>query len=244
MNLSYVDIVSIKVVFFTILAIFAIPYYFYSGGTLIEFIIVRLIARFFGIFNGIGSHRWLCHNSFKPTLTGKYLMLIGILFGGYGKPLHVVIAHRAHHAHSDQTHDPHSPLHLTFLQMWLGRFKTLSNTRIPRDFFRDKQVVFLNNHYWKIFWIFNIVLALVDLKTALIFCPITFAYGWMLNTIVNYFGHNGNVGSPRNLNTTLVWLTFGEGLHKNHHDAPNNYTFGDTTNIDPAKYFIDAIKIK
>ena len=244
MNISYADRVSIKVVFFTLIALAAIPYYFYAGGTLIEFIIVRAVARFFGIFNGIGSHRWLCHNSFKPTPVGKFLMLTGLLFGGYGKPLHVVVAHRAHHAYSDQEQDPHSPKYLTFFQMWLGRFKMSTGARIPRDFFRDKQVVFLNNHYWKIFWIFNIALAVIDLKTALIFCPITFAYGWTLNTIVNYFGHKSDTVGPRNLNTLLVWLTFGEALHKNHHDAPSNYTFGDSANVDLAKYFINAIKLK
>jgi stearoyl-CoA desaturase (delta-9 desaturase) len=244
MIISYADKVSIKVIFFLMLALIAIPYYFYSGGTLLEFIIVRTIARFFGIFNGIGSHRWLCHNSFKPTIAGKYLMLTGLLFGGYGKPLHVVIAHRAHHAHSDQEQDPHSPNHLTFFQMWLGRFRMSTGARVPRDFFRDKQVVFLNNHYWKMFWIFNIILALIDLKTALIFCPITFTYGWALNTVVNYYGHKGESVAPRNLHPILVWLTFGEGLHKNHHDSPSNYTFGKVGTIDPAKMFIDIIKVK
>lgn len=244
MNISHIDSVTIKVVSFTIIAIIAVPYYFYAGGTLVGFVLVRLIAGFFRIFHGIGSHRWLCHNSFKPTKIGKFIMLIGLLFGGYGKPLHVVIAHREHHKYSDQEHDPHSPNKLSFFNMWLGRFQLTTYPKVPRDFFRDKHVVFLNKHYWKIFWLFNLVLALIDLKTALIFCPVTFASAWTLNTIVNYYGHKGDKVEPRNLNKFLVWLTFGEGLHKNHHDMPFSYKFSSDKDIDPGEFFINFIREK
>jgi stearoyl-CoA desaturase (delta-9 desaturase) len=245
MHLSYIDKISIKVTLMTIMALFGVFYFFYSDGTIVEFIVIRIIAYFFCAANAIGSHRWLCHYSFKPTMFGKYFMLTGLVVTGYGKPLHLAIAHGIHHTYTDKELDPHSPKYHSFLTLWLGRYTMHDQYVIPTKFFREKEAMFVNNHYWKLFWILNIIISVIDLKTALILSPINFVYSWTNNTIVNYYGHkqNDTIG-PNNLNAILTFLTLGEGLHKTHHANPSSYDFSSKDRIDPGKKFIEFFLIK
>lgn len=235
-KLAYTDRVTAKVIFFTAVSLFAIPYYFYAGGTLLGFLAVRAVATFINIAAVIGSHRWLCHNSFSPSRFGSWFMLFGMVLGGYGKPLHIVIAHRLHHANTDTELDPHSPKNLSLLKLWLGRYTIGPGARPPKDFFRKPQAVFVNQHYWKLYILFNLALALIDLKTALIFCPVTFLFGWTINAVfINYLSHkNGSSYELRNLNRFIVSFTHGEGLHKNHHENPSSYDFSGPGQKDPA----------
>jgi len=243
MNLSYTDKVTIKILLFFVVSLLGIVYYFYDGGTILMFLVIRLVGVFFNGCNAIASHRWLCHNSFKASKLGKFLMLFSLVITGYGKPLHLVIAHRLHHRYSDLPLDPHSPKDHSFLKLWLGRYKMNDNYIIPKDFFKNKEAVFVNRYYWTLFFIFNLALALVDLKTALVFSPICFIYSWTLNTIVNYHGHyDGLTYEPRNLGPVITFMTSGEGLHKNHHDNQSSYSLSNNGDrFDLGSYLIDYL---
>jgi stearoyl-CoA desaturase (delta-9 desaturase) len=229
----------------TIVALLGILYFFYSGGTIAEFILVRVIAIFFTSAHTIGSHRWLCHFSFQPSTFGKYFMLSGLVVTGYGKPLHLAIAHTAHHKNSDTELDPHSPKYNSFLRLWLGRYNLQNQYEIPKRFMKEKEAIFVTRYYWHLFWAFNIILSLIDFKTALIFTPINFVYSWTMNTVINYYGHKKeNTFAPKNLNAVLTFLTLGEGLHANHHKTPSSYNFSLNGEIDWGKRFIDTFLIK
>ena len=246
MKISYIDSVTIKILFFSLVSMIAVPYYFAAGGTLLGFIIIRLVAMLFGFCSQIGWHRWLTHRSFEPSALGRILLFLGMLFNGLGRPLHLVVSHIHHHKHSDTETDPHSPKYHNFLNLWLGRFTTINGASVPKTFFKDKQVLFFNKHYWTMFWIVNLIFCLIDFKSALIFCPVTIVYSWTLVTMVNYFGHKDKdeIG-PRNLNSKLLtFLSGGEGLHKNHHDDPSNYSFGSKDRFDPGKPLIKYILMK
>jgi fatty-acid desaturase len=244
-KISYIDKVTIKVLLLAVITIVAIPYYFYDNGTIWGFIAIRIIASLINSTSALASHRWLCHNSFKPNTPAKYFMLFSMILSGVGRPLHIVIAHRLHHAHPDQVGDPHSPKDHSFLNLWLGRYHVSEGVRIPKDFFRIKEAVFVSEYYWALYILFNAALAMIDLKTALIFCPVTFIYSWTLNTIVNYYGHikNGSF-EPNNLHPILVSLTIGEGLHKNHHDYPSRYSFASEKDKDPGTWVIENLLMK
>jgi len=116
---------------------------------------------------------------------------------------------------------------------------------IPTKFFREKEAIFVNKYYWGLFFLFSIIVAIIDLKTALVLSPINFVYSWTNNTIVNYYGHkqNDTIG-PNNLNAILTFLTLGEGLHKTHHDNPSSYDFGSDGRFDLGKKFIEFFLIK
>jgi len=241
-TLSYIDKTTIKTILMAIISVLAIPYYFMAGGTLVGFIIVRLIAFPFMVVAQIGYHRWLCHNSFVPSTFGRYLMWTGIVVSGLGSPLHHVIAHRLHHAHCDSEFDPHSPNHHSWLNLWLGRYQITSGARYPKDFYRNKEAMFISNHYWKLHIAFNIVLAIIDFKTALIFSPVSFVLARTLTVIVNYNAHAANgVVAPRNLGTAMTMLTGGEGLHKNHHDNQASYSFAGPDRFDPGARIVENI---
>lgn len=238
------DNLTKKLLFFLVVTLFAIPYYFLSGGTLLGFIIIRAVSTFFGFCGQVGWHRWLTHNSFEPSAIGRFLMFCGILFNGYGRPMNLVVSHIHHHRYSDNEGDPHSPKHHTFFKLLTGQYSNLTKgVIVPRQFLRDKSLAFFDKHYWVIFWIFNILFCFVDLKTALVFCPVSIVYSWVLVTAVNYFGHRyqNNIG-PRNLDSRiLVFLSGGEGLHKNHHDSPSNYSFSGGTRFDIGAVFVKYI---
>jgi stearoyl-CoA desaturase (delta-9 desaturase) len=241
---KYSNIVSLKVIFFTLLTPFAVYYWFITGGTILGYLLVRTIAKLFQTIGTIGYHRWLCHNSFRPNLFGKYLMLFGMINNGVGKPLHVVVAHRAHHAHTDTELDPHSPKFKNMLDLWWGRFTLSTGTVVPRDFFRHKEVVFVNKYYWSLFAIFNLTLAAIDLQTALIYCPITIFNSYWGFIVINYLGHNGlhkDDIRPVNLKPTWALLCHGEELHENHHERPSSYHFGFNGRTDWSKKFIETV---
>ena len=117
--------------------------------------------------------------------------------------------------------------------MWLGRYRSIENPRPPRDLMRNKEAMWYNDNYWKIFWVVNIVLCLIDLKTALIFIPVSVAYSCIIIASVNYFGHRkGSTIAPRNTGPVLAFLAGGEGLHLNHHLRPNDASFSANGEFD------------
>ena len=232
--MKFQDRVTIKVIAFTLISLFAIPYYFLAGGTLLGFILIRLVSMFFGFCSQIGWHRWLTHNSFQPTKLGRYLMYFGMLSTGIGRPIELVVAHRFHHVNPDTEQDPHSPKYISFFRMWLGRYKGISKPVPPRDILRNNEVMWFNNHYWLLFWIVNFTLCLIDFKSALIFIPVSVAYSWFIVTLVNYYGHKNPTGeiASRNTGPVLAFITGGEGLHKNHHDHPTSSNLGTNNEFD------------
>jgi stearoyl-CoA desaturase (delta-9 desaturase) len=248
METKYIDKVTIKLFIALILTIIAIPYWFYAGGTILGFIAVRLVAMMIQGISTIGIHRWLCHNTFKPNKFGKYLMLTGIVLSGLGKPLHYVLSHVLHHRHTDTELDPQSPKYLTFWELAFGRLRVNSGFSVPKHVLRDKEVMFVNNHYWKLYFAFNLLLAVIHLPTALIFCPVTLVIGWGAATYLNYYGHNGqdvkNIG-PQNLSHALnLFAPSGEELHKNHHDNPSSYHYDGNGRKDVMRWFIERVLMK
>jgi len=242
--MKYINYVSAKVVVLSLLGLLAIPYWFYTGGTLLGLILIRIIAKFLQTCGTIGYHRWLCHNSFKPSVLGKYLMLTGMVLNSVGRPLHVVVAHRAHHAHADQSGDPHSPKHSGFWNLWLGRFQMPLGIPSFKDFFRNKEAVWVDKHYWQLWWIINGIIALIDLPTALVITPVNFLIGWTGSTYINYYGHNARDKQnlkPTNLSSIFSFVGVGEELHGNHHQNPSSYHFTGNGRSDLSKNLIENV---
>jgi fatty-acid desaturase len=239
-------------IFFTalIVALIGIPYWFYSGGTIIGFILVRLLANHLHATSVIGYHRWLCHNSFKPNIFGKYLMLFSVVTSGTGKPFDYTVRHLIHHRHADTELDCQSPKHLTFRELFWGKFRINTSIPVPKHFVRNKEAMFVNNYYWHLFILFNIVLAIIDLPTSLIFCPLTLVNAWIASTVLNYFGHAGykNVAEikPTNLPTWMNMFSWaggwtGENLHQNHHENQSSYHFDGNGRRDIMRWYIEGI---
>lgn len=246
MNIEYSTQVKIRVVISLVLVIIGLHLWFLAGRTLVELFLLRLVSWFLQSIGTIGNHRWLTHNSFKPSKFGARLMLLCQVINGMGTLLWYVISHIEHHKHSDTDKDPQTPKRLTFWDMLWGRYSKIEHPVMPKHFFRNKEAVFVNKHYWKLFFILNFLIAIIDLPTALLFCPINFLLAWLGGTIVNFYGHNGHKGKenihPVNL-TRWTWLIgiSGEELHKNHHDNPSSYHFEGNGRKDPARWIVEYI---
>ncbi len=234
---------TIRILSLAVISVIGTVLWFANDRSFLEFLLWSFILGWIvSVFGTIGSHRWLSHRSFEPTRLGVFIMMIGMIVESYGKPSQTVIAHRLHHKYTDVEGDPHSPKDLSFFKMWLGKYSPITSLPPVRDFLRIKEIQWFDKHYWKLWWLFNVILAIVDWQIALIFCPIIFTRSWLLNQIINYHGHSGKEGSPANLNRILVYLTAGEGLHKNHHLFPGNFCFSDSNSpIDISSIFIKRI---
>ena len=172
-------------------------------------------------------------------------MLFGTSIQGSNRPLYVIAAHRLHHKYPDQPEDPHSPRDRNFLETWLGRFKVnpvLLMKQLNKDDFKNKELMFVQKHYYKIFFIFYTVFCLIDLPTALLFLSWSYTYSNIATSAVAQFSHyteDGVTYKTRNMPRIFSSLCLGEGLHKNHHENPGSWNFAfESTEVDPGAKFI------
>lgn len=249
MKIQYSTINASKTILFTLLLFFAVPYYFYSGGTLLSFCIIVWFSSVVNTLHIICWHRWLCHNSFTPHLFGKYLMLFSTSIQGGYRPLFQITAHRLHHKVPDEPEDPHSPKHRSLLMTWLGQFNVnpdlLAKQLTMRDF-RNKELFFIQKYYYHIFFTFYTVFFFIDIKTALLFLTWTYTYMSAITALISYYSHyDGKKYGPRNM--PRIWCSFsaGEGLHLNHHNNPKSWTFvSEEHPVDPGARFIKRFLMK
>jgi stearoyl-CoA desaturase (delta-9 desaturase) len=220
---------------------------------LISYVYFRILWFF---TNGISLHRYFAHKTFKTgPLRHKFLAWVTVL-GGVGSPFTWAIHHRHHHRYSDTTMDLHSPSESkiqSILGFWAIRdeewWEKKGVKTFPRDLYKDDTVMFITNHYYKI-WslIFILGLIVIGWKFTLFF--IMAPVGWNLfhGALTNCLNHTVIPGSYRNYNTADAsqnhpWLNFyllGEGLHNNHHAKPNDYNQAHY----PGEFDLGAIVIK
>ncbi|MGI9621237.1 MAG: fatty acid desaturase [Acidimicrobiales bacterium] len=154
------------------------------------------------------------------------------------RPRQWVAVHRKHHAHTDTTEDPHSPL---ILGWWTVQSR---NVLLYRDAAQDPELVSkyakdLPRTRWDR-WLFDhalVGLGLLGLILVLWLGPIGGLLALGIHA-VTYLALSGSVNGPGhhfgkktfedNSATNLRWLTWltaGEGLHNHHHAAPTSARF-------------------
>ena len=196
---------------------------------------LALCVVFHWITGGVGVtlcyHRLLTHRSFKtPKIIEYFLSFIGTL-AGQGGPISWVVAHRLHHAYSDEsTKDPHSPKDGFFWShmIWcMTRNPMLENEevrqKIAPDLANDPIMRFLNNTHilstfllsgifylwggWS-FVVWGVLLRLV----------LVYHSTWLVNSAAHVWGYK--TYASKDDSTNLWWvalITYGEGWHNNHH---------------------------
>jgi stearoyl-CoA desaturase (delta-9 desaturase) len=124
-----------------IAALALFPYFFSWTG------VILLIAGFY-VFGGLGInlcyHRLLSHKSFDcPRWLVRCLVVLGVC-NVQDSPPHWVAVHRKHHHHTDDEHDPHSPLvsffwaHMGWLLVRMDSMdRTTTIARYARDIIDD-----------------------------------------------------------------------------------------------------------
>ncbi len=200
-------------------------------------------------------HRALAHRalSLDRRVTMVFRVLTWMTTGV--RPRQWVAVHRKHHAFTDVEGDPHSPLLVGFATV------QLANVVLYRRVARDKEVVAryardLPPDRWDRLLFDHAFLGLGIGVTAL-----CWLLGWrigllagavhavaylLLNAAINAVGHMWGRQPYENLarnNQWLAWLTFGEGLHNNHHAAPTSARLALAPNeIDPAWWLVRLLR--
>lgn len=243
-NLS---LVVIPKIFFGLMALYLL---------IVDFKLLHVIYFAFGYFVfmilgiTIGYHRYFCHKSFTANKIIEKLLLYSGTLAGQGSVIMWTAVHRGyHHRLADTPSDPHSPVHGLFHSFLLWMFRldgSTVSTRYAIEYARNKEILFIHKHYAKIFIIFNLILALIDLNFFLYFsmlpCMITlFSYG-----ITNSLTHVKSLGyqnyKTKDNSVNIPWLfpvVLGECWHNNHHGKPGADYFGTQWwELDPAGWVI------
>jgi stearoyl-CoA desaturase (delta-9 desaturase) len=205
----------------------------FSWSALVVCVVLYLLTGF-GVT--MGYHRLLTHRSFRtPKFMEYFLTLLGGL-ANQGGPLQWVATHRAHHAHSDEEGDPHSPrdggwwAHM----FWWMCFdpvlddparrrlyvKDLDKDRVHR--FLDRYQIVLPLSLTVVLFILGEVWGGVGLPWVIwgicVRTTLLYHLTWLVNSATHMWGYQSYETGDRS--TNLWWvalLSLGEGWHNNHH---------------------------
>lgn len=176
-------------------------------------------------------HRKISHRAFEyKNKFWEYVCYLLIIMSGQGTPLGWAIIHRTHHAKTDTAEDPQSPRSV-------GKFRTLIswynvdnvNPKLVIDVLRDKKLMFLHNHYNKLFLVYSLILFSIDPLWVLYFAGLSVTVCAFFLGIVNTWGHSdqNHINNTYAKNISFLGLLWGEEVHKNHHINPRNVKFHD-----------------
>jgi fatty-acid desaturase len=220
------------------------------GWTLLGYFLVN------GMGIAIGAHRYFSHYTFKTTKFWHYVLGYLSVLGAQGSPLFWTALHRGkHHKYADTDKDPHSPIHGNW-DSYMGWMLNLDPNVVPMraavDLLKDKYVMFLHKHYYKILWGTVLVVGIFSLSLAYHFLICAMILSIHQENIINTFCHQKKYGY-RNFDTNdnsvnIPWMGlmfWGQGYHNNHHAKPWEYNFASKPGeFDICKPIIDFIKIK
>ena len=223
--MKYVDWVTLKIIMMFAITVIGIPAYFIMGGSWELALIFTIAGHITNNLAQIAYHRWLCHDQFEPTWLGRKILLAATVVSAVGPPGHNVVAHLNHHKHSDTELDTHSPKHLGWWKMLMGRYQTPSGAIPMRKFLRKRDAVFTTKHYWKLYYGSVILHGLVN-PWLVVWMAFNFTHAWFFLTYLNYFGHNGKKAEPTTIDFVSNMIMWGEGYHDNHHDDVSRVVLG------------------
>jgi len=208
-----------------------------------------------GVFgNTIGFHRYFTHQSFEVSKFWHYVFLLFGSMTGQGSVIFWTALHLHHHRNSDTKSDIHSPIHGFWRSSWGWQIKGDIDTTgfiAPRKLYRDNLIRLTHDHYYKLYWLIGLALALVSWEFFLFFfCLGGFTLVSIGDNLSNYCFHTSSFGyrtydtkdNSRNV-PIISYIALGAGWHNNHHNSPANYRFGEQPNeIDIGAWIIDRIK--
>lgn len=195
------------------------------------------------IASGVAMHRLFAHRSFEThPIIEKILAYLATL-SGYAPILFWVAQHQYHHAHADTNNDPTSPKHQGFLNTFFyWRFLKENDAKIflrgycSKMVLRDKYLMFLTTHFYKILWIHVIVLALISPALLLSLYLIPIIIESLRLGVLNSISHienfpfnyrNYEVKDTACNNVIFGYLSLGFGWHNNHHAHPKKLLLHD-----------------
>ena len=219
--------------------------YFPIKFCLATFLVYAVIYCFGGT---ITYHRLLSHNSFEPPQWFFYVGSAVGLLACSGSPIAWVATHKKHHRFTDESKDPHSMRFFSWYKVqWLSMLNP-AEAKYAVHLLRSSFQIFLHRYYFLIHLSYAAVLFFLDPKLIIYFYLAPAALVWeagsIINTICHKWGYtNYEIADDSKNNRIVSWLTFGEGLHNNHHARQANYSFKRKPfELDIAALFIELLK--
>lgn len=171
----------------------------------------------------VTAHRLASHRSWNcPRWIEKILIICNTLTLS-GSAMAFAMIHRKHHRFTDTEKDPHSPHYKgRFYALWLGSL-SIAEPKYAVDLVRDKLYFWQHTYYFLIVLVFVGLLYLISPFAIVYVLLVPAAFSWVAAGSINLFCHPK---SGIKNSTLLAFLVWGEGYHKNHHDAPNKSRFG------------------
>jgi stearoyl-CoA desaturase (delta-9 desaturase) len=182
-------------------------------------------------------HRTLSHRGLKMRsgLAFACRLLLWLTTGI--RPREWAAVHRAHHAYTDVPGDPHSPVLEGYwrVQLWnVGLYRKAAHDpeilrKYSRDIKVDKWDKFVFNHGLVGLGVsFCVVWAVLGWRWALVVAAVHVVTYLIVNSAINAIGHKWGKRPYLGIATNNQWLallTWGEGMHSNHHAAPTSARF-------------------
>ncbi|MHB8190041.1 MAG: fatty acid desaturase [Ferrimicrobium sp.] len=202
---------------------------------IVKSLIIALVVTQLAIMaTTIYLHRAASHHSLRlsrPTEFGFRLLLW--LTTGINRQQWVGV-HRRHHAYTDLEGDPHSPVQMGYWRVQLLNFfyyRKAANDRISIErYTRDLPMDHLDRVLFRHTTIglgvgVGVLIVLFGPEVAVLTAIFHLVMYISLSSAINAIGHTYGKRPFANLATNNQWLaliTFGEGLHNNHHALPTS----------------------
>jgi stearoyl-CoA desaturase (Delta-9 desaturase) len=200
-------------------------------------IVGLLLAQMATWATSVYLHRTLSHRALELRGGAGFGFRVLIWLTTGVKPREWVAVHRKHHAHTDVDGDPHSPVLLGWVRVEFTNaalYRKVARDpeqveRYARDLPRDRWDRALFDHGWlglaigiaAMVWLIGPV---AGLTAAVVHAGSYLLMNAAVNAIAHTFGRQPYGNTATNLQW-LAWLTGGEGLHNNHHEAPTSARF-------------------
>jgi len=184
-----------------------------------------------GIGLEITFHRIIAHKQFYLSKNMERLLSFLGCLSMNGSPTFWRAMHIGyHHPYSDSHKDPHTSVYSGKFYSYLWYINTLWKIKYVgcREYIEDNFFVYIDKLYLILLYLVVIITYLVSPFVAL--CLITaMIMSFHQTAMINILCHNTKLGysikdskdKSRNI-PTLSWITFGQSLHNNHHNYPNN----------------------
>jgi len=168
-------------------------------------------------------HRLLSHKSWSPPTWLEYLFVFFATIGLTGSAIAWVAVHRKHHAFVDTEKDPHGPtIRGYFWCHFLSMFSAVE-LKYASHLLKRKFYIMQHKYYYEVNIVYALLLLYID--------PFAVVYAWLVPAMLLWNAGSSIIsishrkGIAHN-DTILAFSVWGEGYHKNHHDHPSNFRFG------------------
>lgn len=176
-------------------------------------------------------HRYLAHRSFELDRVWQKTFAFLSIFNLFGGPIGIASTHVNHHRYSDSPFDPHPASAGWRTWLWISPgFEQSRSVGTVKRLMKDEWLVFIQRHYFQIYFSVVGVASLIDVRIATYGFLIPVIYAFFCNGVVNVICHRygyklfqTNDDSKNNLFSSLILMGNGVVFHNTHHAHPSDY---------------------